>query len=122
MSAYDKQIGGSHYSRFNIQPSKFINDNKLLFAEGNAIKYICRHAYKGGKEDLKNTPIQRPYFSTSLQVAPGSPAVTRPSVGEVPRFPPKPLDDSKYVDNTNSDHNDDDAHVTTTPISTECYY
>ena len=52
MSAYKKQIGGSHYSRFNIQPSKFINDNKLLFAEGNAIKYICRHAYKGGKEDL----------------------------------------------------------------------
>ena len=53
MSAYKKQIGGSHYSRFNIQPSKFINDNKLLFAEVNAIKYICRHAYKGGKEDLK---------------------------------------------------------------------
>ena len=36
-----------------IQPSKFINDNKLLFAEGNAIKYICRHAHKGGREDLK---------------------------------------------------------------------
>ena len=36
-----------------IQPSKFINDNKLQFAEGNAIKYICRHAHKGGKEDLE---------------------------------------------------------------------
>ena len=53
MSAYKKQIGGSHYSRFAIQPSKFINENKLLFAEGNAIKYICRHAHKAGKEDLK---------------------------------------------------------------------
>ena len=53
MSAYKKQIGGSHYSRFAIQPSKFINDNKLLFAEGNAIKYICRHAHKGGKQDLE---------------------------------------------------------------------
>ena len=52
MSAYKKQIGGSHYSKFKVQPSKFINDNKLLFAEGNAIKYICRHAYKGGKQDL----------------------------------------------------------------------
>ena len=52
MSAYKKQIGGSHYSRFAIQPSKFINDNKLLFAEGNAIKYICRHTHKGGKQDL----------------------------------------------------------------------
>jgi hypothetical protein len=53
MSAYKTQIGGSHYRKMKIQPSKFINDNKLLFAEGNAIKYICRHAYKGGKEDLK---------------------------------------------------------------------
>jgi len=52
MNAYKKQIGGDHYSRFKVQPSKFINDNKLLFAEGNAIKYICRHAHKGGKQDL----------------------------------------------------------------------
>ena len=52
-SSYKKQIGGSHYSKFKVQPSKFINDNKLLFAEGNAIKYICRHKYKNGKEDLK---------------------------------------------------------------------
>ena len=53
MSAYKKQIGGSHYKSMKIQPSKFINDNKLLFAEGNAIKYICRHPQKGGREDLK---------------------------------------------------------------------
>ena len=53
MSAYKKQIGGSHYKDMAIQPSQFINKNKLLFAEGNAIKYICRHAHKGGKEDLK---------------------------------------------------------------------
>ena len=52
MSAYKKQIGGNHYSKFKAQPSKFINDNKLLFAEGNAIKYICRHTHKGGKQDL----------------------------------------------------------------------
>jgi hypothetical protein len=52
-SPYKKQIGGNHYSKFKVQPSKFINDNKLLFAEGNAIKYICRHSYKNGKEDLK---------------------------------------------------------------------
>ena len=36
-----------------IQPSQFINDNKLLFAEGNAIKYICRHAHKGEVQDLE---------------------------------------------------------------------
>jgi hypothetical protein len=36
-----------------IQPSKFVIENKLLFPEGNVIKYICRHPYKGGKEDLE---------------------------------------------------------------------
>jgi hypothetical protein len=36
-----------------IQPAEFINKNKLLFAEGNAIKYICRHNHKGGGEDVK---------------------------------------------------------------------
>jgi hypothetical protein len=47
-----KQVGGSHYKKYKIQPSRFINDNKILFAEGNAIKYICRHQDKGGQQDL----------------------------------------------------------------------
>ena len=47
-----KQIGGAHYKKYVIQPSSFINDNKILFAEGNAIKYICRHQDKGKKQDL----------------------------------------------------------------------
>lgn len=51
-SSYDKQIGGSHYQGFVIQPSKFVIENNLLFPEGSAIKYICRHKYKGKKEDL----------------------------------------------------------------------
>ena len=49
----DKQHGGSHYKKFKIQPAEFINENKLLFAEGNAIKYICRHSAKGKEEDIK---------------------------------------------------------------------
>ena len=53
MSVYEKQIGGSNYLKLKIQPSEFANKNNLPFAEGNAIKYICRHKYKGGKEDLK---------------------------------------------------------------------
>ena len=36
-----------------IQPAEFINKNKLPFAEGNAIKYICRHINKGGEQDLE---------------------------------------------------------------------
>jgi len=50
---YDNQIGGDHYKKYEIQPSEFINKNKLLFAEGSAIKYIVRHQDKGGKESLE---------------------------------------------------------------------
>ena len=50
--AFFKQVGGQHYRSMTIQPSVFINENKLLFAEGNAIKYICRHSLKGKKEDI----------------------------------------------------------------------
>ena len=50
---YDKQIGGSHYQKFKIQPSKFVIENELLFPEGCVIKYILRHRLKGKKEDLK---------------------------------------------------------------------
>ena len=52
MSVWDKQIGGKHYQKFKIQPSKFVVENELLFPEGCAIKYICRHRFKGKKEDL----------------------------------------------------------------------
>jgi len=52
MSTYNKQIGGTHYQKMKIQPSRFVIENKLLFPEGNVIKYICRHPYKGGKQDL----------------------------------------------------------------------
>ena len=50
--AYKKQVGGSHYRDMKIQPSQFINENKLPFAEGSAIKYICRHAAKGKEQDI----------------------------------------------------------------------
>ena len=50
--AYKKQICGSHYQNMVVQPSEFINKNKLPFAEGSAIKYICRHAAKGKQEDI----------------------------------------------------------------------
>ena len=53
MAVYQKQIGGSHYKDMEIQPADFINKNKLLFAEGNAIKYICRHQSKGGLQDIE---------------------------------------------------------------------
>jgi len=50
---FAKQVGGTHYKKYKIQPSQFINDNKILFAEGNVIKYVCRHKEKGGKRDIQ---------------------------------------------------------------------
>ena len=44
--------GGHHYKDFKIQPSVFINQNDLAFAEGNVIKYICRHTKKDKKKDI----------------------------------------------------------------------
>jgi|TARA_R110002012_G_scaffold298620_1_gene497169 hypothetical protein len=49
----DKQVDGSHYKGMKIQPAEFINENNLLFAEGNAIKYICRHSKKGKQKDIQ---------------------------------------------------------------------
>jgi len=53
MSVWKKQIGGKHYIKYKIQPSKFVVENKLLYPEGCVIKYILRHRSKGKREDLK---------------------------------------------------------------------
>lgn len=49
----NKQVDGTHYKGMKIQPAQFINENQLLFAEGNAIKYICRHKLKGKRKDIE---------------------------------------------------------------------
>ena len=48
----DKQIGGSHYKNFRIQPYEFISKNNLSFFQGNVIKYVCRYLNKNGIEDI----------------------------------------------------------------------
>ena len=50
---YTRQVGGTHYKSMDIQPSEFINKNNIPFAEGNAIKYLCRHKQKNQKQDLE---------------------------------------------------------------------
>lgn len=47
------QIGGNHYQSFKIQPSEYIDANNLPFNEGNVVKYISRHSFKNGAEDIK---------------------------------------------------------------------
>jgi len=53
MSALDEQIGGSHYRTMAIQPIEFCQRNKLTACETLAIKYLCRHREKHGREDLQ---------------------------------------------------------------------
>ena len=43
----DKQIGGSHYKQFVIQPWTFIRKNNLNPLQANIIKYVCRYLLKG---------------------------------------------------------------------------
>tara|TARA_R100000935_G_scaffold298_1_gene814 strand:- start:644 stop:886 length:243 start_codon:yes stop_codon:yes gene_type:complete len=49
----EKQIGGSHYKKFKIQPYEFISKNDLSFFQGNVIKYVCRYLHKNKIEDLE---------------------------------------------------------------------
>jgi hypothetical protein len=52
MKSYKKQVGGSHYKKYKIQPVEFIIKNNIGFVEGNIIKYILRFKEKGGVQDL----------------------------------------------------------------------
>jgi hypothetical protein len=52
-SALDKQVSGGHYKDLKIQPIEFIHANNIPFAEGCAIKYLCRWRDKGGIKDLE---------------------------------------------------------------------
>lgn len=53
--ASDRQVGGSHYKDFPIQPVEFTHANGLNFLQGCIIKRITRYNQEGGKgrEDLE---------------------------------------------------------------------
>ena len=53
MKSYKKQVGGSHYKKYKIQPVEFIVKNHFGFVEGNIIKYVLRFKEKGGVQDLE---------------------------------------------------------------------
>ncbi len=55
----DKQIGGSHYKFFPIQPYEFISKNGLTFFQGNVVKYVCRYIEKDKvKEYLSSNNLE----------------------------------------------------------------
>ena len=42
----------NHYRNGKVEPLDYIIANELDFLEGNIVKYITRHTYKGGVNDL----------------------------------------------------------------------
>jgi hypothetical protein len=48
-----RQVGGSHYKNFHIQPYEFISKNNLSFFQGCVVKYVCRYLRKDRIKDLE---------------------------------------------------------------------
>ena len=49
----ERQVGGSHYKSFTINPYEFISKKNLSFFQGNVVKYVCRYLSKNKIEDLQ---------------------------------------------------------------------
>jgi len=65
----DKVKQPPHYFRYKIEPVTFIMQNDIPYAEGNAIKYLCRWRFKHKTkeaqiEDLKKA---RQYIDLILE-------------------------------------------------------
>lgn len=52
-SLQDVQHGGRHYKGLAIQPAEYNQRNHLDFCEGEVVKYVTRHGFKGGAEDIR---------------------------------------------------------------------
>ena len=53
MTPLEKQVGGDHYKKYEIQPLDFVMANNIPYVEGCVIKYIVRWRDKNGIEDLQ---------------------------------------------------------------------
>jgi hypothetical protein len=51
-SAFNTQVGGGHYKELAIQPLEYCQKNRLNMAESGVVKYVTRHKFKNGKEDI----------------------------------------------------------------------
>lgn len=52
-SVVERVISPSHYTQGTIETWDFIHDKGLGFDEGNVVKYVVRHKYKNGLEDIR---------------------------------------------------------------------
>jgi len=65
----DKIKHPPHYFRFKIEPITFIMQNEIPYAEGNAIKYICRwrHKHKTKEEQLADLKKAIQYINLLIE-------------------------------------------------------
>lgn len=50
--ATDKQVGGDHYKQLEIEPVEYCERNGLTGLESSVVKYVTRHGFKNGEEDI----------------------------------------------------------------------
>ena len=65
----DKIKHPPHYFRFKIEPITFIMQNEIPYAEGNAIKYICRwrHKHETKQEQLADLKKAIQYINLLIE-------------------------------------------------------
>lgn len=51
--ASKRQVGGDHYKKLAIQPAEYCFKNNLNNLESEAVGYITRNRFKGGKQDIE---------------------------------------------------------------------
>lgn len=66
---YDMVSHPPHYTQGSIQPIDYITANNMSFLEGNVVKYVTRHKFKGGLEDLNKAT----FYLNKLKEQYGSP-------------------------------------------------
>ena len=72
MGSFNKQIGGSHYLGWKIQPMEYFIANKIPTPEGDIIQYFLRQ--KGNrKEDLEKAKHIIDMLIESLDHEPNQP-------------------------------------------------
>lgn len=49
----ETQVGGDHYKKLAVQPVQLIVKLQLDYFKGNVVKYVTRHRFKNGIEDIK---------------------------------------------------------------------
>ena len=47
-----QEVGGNHYERFKIEPVHIMVTYSLNWFQGEALKYVSRHWFKGKEQDL----------------------------------------------------------------------